>query len=185
DRTGRTTKTATEQMTGGMGNVESAIKGVIAAFAAWQIGKYVQEAALLAARYETLGVVMRVVGNNAGYTGQQMNAFEQSLQKQGIAMIEARQTLTQMASAHMDLSKSSELARIAQDAAVIGQMNSSEAFEKMITGIQRGEVEILKTLGLNVDFAGAQERLASQLGKSTQSLTQVEKVQANMNATML
>lgn len=176
---------STNKLSSSFGKLAGYIKAAAAAIGLYKLYELAKDAALLSARYETLGVVMTTVGNNAGYTGKQMEAFQVSLQKQGIAMVESRQVLTQMASAHMDLAKSSELARIAQDAAVIGQMNSSEAFEKMITGIQRGETEIMKTLGLNVDFAGAQERLASQLGKTAQSLTQTEKVQANMNATML
>jgi hypothetical protein len=181
---GRNINTATGIIAKSMAQVEGYVKAAVVAFATYKLLKYSEDAALAAARYETLGVVMRVVGNNAGYTGKQMNEFQQGLQTQGIAMVESRQSLTQMASAHMDLTKASELARIAQDAAVIGQMNSSEAFQNMITGIQRGETEIMKTLGLNVDFAGAQERLAAKLGKTTQELTQTEKVQANMNATL-
>ena len=51
---------------------------------------------MAAARYETLGVVMRIVGNNAGYTGKQMEEFAKGLQKSGIAMTESRQVLTVM-----------------------------------------------------------------------------------------
>ena len=127
---------------------------------------------------------MTVVGNTAGYTSGQMSAFQKGLEANGIAMVESRQGLIQMASAHMDLSKAQELSRIAQNAAVIGQMNSSQAFQQMITGIQRGEVEILKTMGLNVDFARSQDLLAAKLNKSVNDLTQTEKVQANLNAVM-
>ena len=185
DSTAAKTTAASGRMAGSMDTVGTAIKAAVAAFGLYKLVDYAKDAALLAARYDTLGVVMTTVGNNAGYTKAQMDGFEQSLQKQGIAMVESRQVLTQMASAHMDLAKSSELARIAQDAAVIGQMNSSQAFEQMITGIQRGETEIMKTLGLNVDFMGAQQMLAAKLNKTTQELTTAEKVQANMNATML
>lgn len=177
--------TATEVMAQGMNKIESAIKAAVVAFATYKLLDYAKDAAMAAARYETLGIVMSTVGNNAGYTGQQMLTFQSSLEKTGISMTESRQVLTQMASAHMDLAKSSELARIAQDAAVIGQMNSSEAFQQMVTGIQRGETEIMKTLGLNVDFNASQQRLAASLGKTTQELTATEKVQANMNATTL
>jgi len=96
------------------------------------------EMTLMAARAETLGVAMRVVGNNAGYTNKEMDAAEQQVRKMGIATLEARESLARMAGAQMDVTKASALARIAQDAAVLGGINSSEAFARMIQGIRSG-----------------------------------------------
>jgi lambda family phage tail tape measure protein len=159
-------------------------KGLAVALGALQLASMVKDAAMMAARYETLGAVMKNVGGNAGYTADQMNQYEKSLRKTGIAMIESRTILARLAQANIDLSKSSELARIAQDAAVIGGINSSEAFERMVQAITSGEVEILRHIGLNVDFQASYERLAAQLGKTTKSLTAQEKMQAKVNAVM-
>jgi hypothetical protein len=155
-----------------------------AAFASLKITQVVSDAAMMAARYETLGVVMATVGKNAGYSAGQMESFAKGLQKSGIAMIESRTVLTRMAQAHIDLSKSTELARIAQDAAVIGNINSSEAFERMIHGIQSGQIEILRTIGINVNFQNSYEKLAMQLGKTSDELTENEKMQARVNVVM-
>jgi len=100
----------------------------------------VSDIILMAARYETLGIVMRTVGINAGYTYKEMLEFQKGLQKTGISAIEARQSLTRMNQAQLDLTQSSKLARVAQDAAVIGAMNSSEAFNQMVYGIQSANV---------------------------------------------
>ena len=165
--------------------MSTALKAAAAAaaglYASLQLIDKLKDISMLAARYETLGVVMKVVGNNVGYTGAEMEKYTQALQKNGIASIESRETLTKMASAHIDLAKANGLARIAQDAAVIGNTNSSEAFSRMIDGIQRGETEIMKTIGLNVDFMGSQQKLAKELGITTQQLTPMQKVLSNTN----
>lgn len=160
------------------------MKGIGAALGLAAMAKAVSDVAVLRARYDTLGTVMRVVGNNAGYTAGQMEAYAQSLQKAGISMVESRNTLAMMASAHIDLNNAQKLGRIAQDAAVIGNVNSSEAFQRMIYGIQSGQVEILRTIGINVNFEQSYKKLAQQLGKSAASLTELEKVQARTNVVM-
>lgn len=144
----------------------------------------VKEMITLAARYETMGIVMRTVADTAGYTAVQMLDYQKALEKTGISMLSSRQALTQMLQAHIDLNKATELGRIAQDAAVIANINSSEAFERMINGIQRGEIEILKTMGINVQFEQGYEKLAKTLGKNSKELTELEKVQSRINTVM-
>ncbi len=144
----------------------------------------IKEVTFATARFDTLGVVMNVVGKNAGYSAGQMAKYEQELRKTGISMTSARETLTKMSQAQIDLTKSSELARIAQDAAVIGNINSSEAFERMIMGIRSGESEILRTIGLNVSFQNSYVEMAASLHKTTAELTESEKATARMNAVL-
>lgn len=153
-------------------------------YAANKVVGSLSDVVMAAARYETLGVVMRVVGNNAGYTGAQMEKFAQGLEKTGISMTEARQSLIRMTQAHLDLNKASQLARVAQDAAVIGNINSSEAFQRMVYGIQSGQVEILRTIGINVNFENSYQEVAKATGKAATSFTEAEKSQIRMNATM-
>ena len=105
----------------------------------------ITESALLNARYETLGVSMNVVGRTAGYTSSQLDLTTEALQATGISMIESRQQTLRLIQANIDLSNATKLARIAQDAAVIGNINSSEAFATLIHGIQSGQTDVLKT----------------------------------------
>lgn len=181
---GRNAEASTARLSSSFGNLTNYIKTAAAALGAYKLFDLAKDAALLAARYETLSVVMNTVGATAGYTNKQMAGFQAQLQKSGIAMIESRQVLTQMAQAHLDLSKASQLSRVAQDAATIGGINSSEAFERLVSGIQKGETEILKTIGINVNFQQSYEKLASQLGKSVNSLNETEKATARMNSVL-
>ena len=67
-------------------------------------------------------MVLKVVGRNAGYTAQQMEDNAKSLQKLGISMIESRQSTVRAVQANIQLADTLKLARIAQDAAVIGNI---------------------------------------------------------------
>src|SRR4030042_1379430 len=174
--------------------------GVTAAiYVAWKavsgairfVGGIIKEITLAAGRYETLGVAMRVVGNNAGYTGEQMDNFAKGLQKQNIAMTESRQVLTMMVEAQMDLNNLNRLARIAQHATVIGNINSSEAMQQMIWGIQSANIRVLRTIGINVSFEASYQKMAAALNKAgsavkrtAENLTELEKVTARTGAVM-
>lgn len=166
-------------------NIRSVAQELVGYWAAWKLGETIKEIALLNARYETLGISMNVVGKNAGYNAAQMEDAAAAMQKTGISMIESRQQAMRLVQAHIDLSKATELARIAQDAAVIGNMNSSEAFANMIHGIQTGQTDVLRTIGLNISMEQSYKLMALQLGKNADALTQNEKTQAILNAVML
>lgn len=172
---------STESAMSGLGK---AVSTVTAAFGAMKIAEYIKESTIMAARYETMGVVMATVGKNVGYSASQMEGYTRELQRNGIAMIESRSVITKMAQANLDLSKSSELARMAQDAAVIGNINSSEAFERVVRGIQTGEQETLKTIGINVQWEAGYRKMEAQLGRTRDGLTAAEKTQSRMNTVM-
>ena len=176
------TETATKSVTKSFSKLQAVVIALASSYALLKMAQYVKDATILAARYETLGVVMNRVGNNAGYSSKQMEAFSRGLQKAGIAMIESRNTLARMIQAQIDLTSSQKLARIAQDAAVIGNMNSSQSFEQMIYGLQTGHVRILRTIGLNVDFLKSEIDLAAALDKKRSELSDTEVMQARVNA---
>lgn len=172
---------ATRRLTDATNLLSKAAGMVAVGFGAIKLTSLIRESATLAARYETMGVVMRVAGNNAGYTGAQMLALQKQMQATGISMLKSREVLTSMSAANLDLAKATQLARAAQDLAVVGNTNSSEALARLVHGIKSGEVEILKTLGLNVSFEASYKTLAAQLGTTSDKLTEQQKVMARTN----
>jgi hypothetical protein len=162
------------------------ILGIAIAFKAIaeEIVNLTKESTLLAAREETLGIVLQQVGHTAGYTTEELNKYEESTVKMGITTSAARHAMAQMVQAHLDLASASKIARIAQDAAVIANINSSEAFERLVHGIQVGRPIILRSMGIFVDFNAAYGKMATELHKTTAELTASDLATARMNATL-
>lgn len=151
------------------------------AFGAIKVAEFAKDTIQLAARYQELGVVVNRLGGAAGYTTQQMAGFEGELTKTGISMVESRQSMLRLIQGHIDLAQATQLARLAQDTAVVGMVNSSEAFQRLTYGIVSGQIEVLRTIGLNVNFEDSYKRLAAELHKTQASLTPLEKMQARVN----
>ncbi|WP_312378827.1 DUF4214 domain-containing protein [Pseudomonas oryzihabitans] len=156
-------------------------KAAGAAVAGFQVLDAVKNATQLASRYNQLGVVLTTIGQNAGYSSKQLQGYEMGLQRVGISAMESRNNLARMISANLDLAQSAKLARVAQDAAVIGNISSSEAYARLVDGIAAAEVETLRGIGLNVNFENSYQALAKQLGVTSAELTEQQKAQARAN----
>lgn len=157
---------------------------IAVAFGGIKLASHISDVVQLASRYDQMGLVMETVGRNTGRSAVELAALDKELQKTGISALQSRNNIVKMMSANIDLSKATELARLAQDAAVIANTNSSEAFERLIKGIQSAEKETLETMGLNVNFAQSYQKLAAELGKSADQLTVLEKTQAATTAAL-
>jgi len=158
--------------------------GIAGLYASAKLGGLVKDTALLAARYESLGIVINKMGANAGYTAREINSVAMALQQSGIAMVESRSTIARMIQANIDLAKATDLSRLAQNAAIIGNINSSEAFGRMIYGIQSAQTEMLRTIGINVNFEQSYVRMAAALGRNVKDLDEQEKSLARVNAVL-
>jgi hypothetical protein len=182
----RETEKATQQMRDAFSGLQTGV--ALASGALLALGgagaALIGSSTLLAARVETLGAVMKTVGANAGYSADAMDRFEQAVRDQGITTQVARTSIIRLVQAEVDLARASDLARIAQDAAVIAGINSSEAFERMVWGIQTLNPRILKTMGLTINLQSAYKKLADNLGITVNELTMTQKKQVAVNAVM-
>lgn len=181
---GKGAEAQTKKLTTATGALRQAYGDIAKAFAAWQIGGFIKDTAMMAARFETLGIVMKIAGNNAGYTRAEIEKYSKALQAQGISMMQSRDAVIQLATANIDLSKAAGLGRAAQDLAVVANINSSEAMMRMIQAIEAGEQEILRTMGMNVSWEASYKKLAAQLGINSDKLTEQQKVMARTNAVL-
>jgi len=178
-------KLSADQMTGAVPALNGAFRSMVTnlstLYASFKMFESIRDSTTLAARVETLGIVLQQVGKNTGYSKAEVEAYSAGVQKMGITTQEAHQTIIKMIQAHLDLTKSQELARVAQDAAVIGNINSSEALERLLHGIITLQPEILRTVGITVDFESAYRQFASSVGRTVESLSSQEKQQIALN----
>jgi len=155
-----------------------------AGFAGMKIASLIKQTIELGARYEELGIGLTRVGANVGATAKQINSLEVALKRTGISANQSRQSIMSMIQANMDLTQATKLARVAQDAAVVGQVNSSDALQRIIYGLQTAQPEMLRTLGLTVNFEQAYAKMAKTLNVSQNALSEEQKAQARLNAVM-
>jgi hypothetical protein len=174
-----------EKLHNGFEKLERLVKLAAGGFLAFEGVRIIKDFADVAARAETLQLVLGVVGRNAGYTAKQLDDTDRAVQKLGITASASRQSLSQFIQSGLDVAKAGELARTAQNLAVIAGENSSQTFTKMVGAIQTLDTLSLRFMGITVDNQRAQEMYALTLGRSAASLTEVEKRTALLNAVQL
>lgn len=137
---------------------------------------------LYAARTQVLGTVLDSVAKANHLNTIAVRDQVEVMKSLGITTQEARQSVTRMIQAQLDVSKATQLARVAQDAAVIANVNSSEALQRLLHGITTFQPEILRTLGIIVTSQEAFEKYAVANGLAANALTATQKQAAFMNA---
>ncbi|MHA2220066.1 MAG: hypothetical protein ACXACY_29600, partial [Candidatus Hodarchaeales archaeon] len=135
----------------------------------------------IATRNETLAVSLKTLGEAYGYTSKQIDIAVGQLRDQGITTSAAQQSLMRMARANLEWSEASKLAAIAQGSAVAAGMTSSDAFNRLVLGIQKMEPELLDELGITLRRTEAYKKFAQQMGLNAQQLTDQQKQQAILN----
>lgn len=143
--------------------------------------QFANDSVELAARVETLGINVYRIGERMGYSKEYIDSTVESLKDLGITTQGAYNSLLLLSRANIDWSEATKLARVAQDAAVIAGINSSQAFERLARGIQKMEPELLDELGITLNRTTAYQAYSAVIGKTAKELTELEKKQAILN----
>lgn len=139
------------------------------------------DAAMYAARTEQLNSVMDQMARSSNLSVNAVRAQADAVKALGITTQESRNTISQMIQGQLDLSKATDLARLAQNAAKIAGISSSEALSGIINGIKTQQIEVLRTYGIQVSFEQALSRGAAKMGKTRETLTDYERANIALN----
>jgi SLT domain-containing protein len=158
------------------------IKSAVAAIAGISaLEELIRRSTLAAAAAESVGVSLKILGQNVGYSSDQLDAYVEKMTKLNYTHEEARAALTGMIERNIDLSNSTRLASIAQDASTVSHETSTEALNQMNFAISTGMTRTLKHMGIIVDFTTAEKKYAEAHGTTIAFLTEKEKTQIRVN----
>ena len=142
------------------------------------------EAFKSAARAGEMDASLRALAKANNLSYDEMQKVVTAVRKQGIELGVSQNLVAQFTRGQLDLGKATDLARVAQDAAVISGRNSTEVLDDLVHGIMTQNTQVLRNAGLNVQAGKAIDDYAKSLGKSTKDLTEAERSQAILNAVL-
>lgn len=149
-----------------------------------RLKEFVKSSIFAAARAEQMSAVLGVLGERLGYSTRQMDEYTEGIRKSGIEMGVAQNTLAEFIRYNMDAAQATELARVAQDAAVMSNSNSSATLQRLIYGISTQNSLLLRNAGVQVMAGAAISAYAGELGKAESAMTSTERTQAVLNAVL-
>lgn len=147
------------------------------------IRELIKESTIYAARTETLVLTTEQMARVNGLNTEAVLAEVEAVKKLNITTQEAHTTVQKMIFAQLDAAKASNLARTAQDAAIIANVNSSQALDRIILGIVTGQTRVLHNMGLQVSMVNVmrQLRIEKRARGEEGEPTEIEKRQAMLN----
>ena len=159
------------QFDSSIGSLKNTLLGLVSAAALLKVGQGIvdlgEKALFAAARVQELEKINEQLGKNAGIPADIIKRETENVREMGIEAAVANKVIAEMIRNHLDLSKASELARVAQDAATISGENSTEALEGIIEGIVTLQPEVIRTHGIVINLAQAEKEMAAGLRTGT------------------
>lgn len=143
------------------------------------------EAFKSAARVGEMNATLKALANANNLSYESLQKTVGAVKARGIETGVAQGLVAQFVRSELDLTKATDLATVAQDAAVISGKNSSDVLDQLVHGITTQNTMVLRNAGVTVNATKAQDDYAKQLGKSRSELTEAEKSQAVLNAVLV
>ena len=137
-----------------------------------------------AARVDELNYALDAIGKSTGLGGQALADEAADVKSMGIEMDIAQKAVLKFAQNNLELSKASDIARIAQDLAIISGENSTDTFNKLTHAVITGRSEVLKSVGIQENAGQMYAKFAKSIGKTTKELSYQEKQQAVLAGVM-
>ena len=144
----------------------------------------IAKATLVAARTEVLNTTLAQMGKNANISGRELLRVKNAVIALGITQSSAIAIEQRFMQAKLNLADATKVARVAQDAAVVADTNSSEAALQITDAINKRRPILLRQFGIMVDLNQVDKEYAKTLGKVADELTPQEKKQALLNAVL-
>lgn len=173
---------------GALQDIQGAAQAATAAFTALTtgllsvgFGRFINEAAQIAGKVDVFASGLRIAATNAGLVSTAVADQVQKIKALGITSSEANEQLRSLIQAQIDIKKSSELARVAQDLAAGSLMNSSQAFQTLSVSIASQEVLLLRNFGIVTTLEEIYSKYARQIGSAASALDDNQKRQAFLN----
>ena len=165
-------------------NKAAAVTGAVVASAGFALLKLGKNAFNDAARVQELDIAMQAIGKSTGIGYKAINQATNAIRKNGIEMAASQQIAIEFAQNNLEIAKASDIARVAQDLAVIGAKNSTETTMLLTRAIITGRTELLKSSGIQKSAGQMYEEFAQKAGKSATALTALEKQTAVLNGVL-
>ena len=134
-----------------------------------------------AARVEELDIAMKAIGESTGVGYKAINEASKAIRANGIEMAAAQQIAIEFAQNQLDLASASQVARVAQDLAVIGGKNSTATTQLLTRAIITGNSMLLKSAGISKTASEGYAEYAESIGKGARQLNALERQQAITN----
>ena len=135
----------------------------------------------VAASASELEMAMSAIEDSMDLAGGSIQEAALAVRGKGIEMAEAQRIAITFAQSQLDLAQAADVARAAQDLAVLSQSNSTETAMRLTYAIQTGNSQLLRSVGINKYASEAYDDYAATLGKTANDLNQIERQQAITN----
>lgn len=149
-----------------------------------QLSNLVVETVKYAARTQELGVVLDSLAKVNNISTDTILKQEVAVKRLNITTQDTRETLARFINVGFDLNQAGPLARVAQDLAVIGGLNTSEELDKLVVGIQTLQSRNLRTAGVFLTVDEVLDKLSATSGRARDSFSTLEKQQAVLSAVL-